>query len=173
MIRNYFKIALRNLYKNKLYTFVNITGLTIGITSCILIGVYIMHELSFDRFHANADRIARVTMDYNSGDAVNQVATTGTKVGPEFARSFPEVEAYSRTLKYTRVVGYGDKLFEEENFLYADSAFFPMFSFKITAGNAASALDGPDKLVITQSAAKKYFGKEEPLGKILKVGSCC
>ena len=90
MIRNYFKIALRNLYKNKLYAFVNITGLTVGIASCILIGVYIMHETSYDRFHANADRIARVTMEYNSADAVNKVATTGTKVGPEFQRSFPE-----------------------------------------------------------------------------------
>ncbi len=171
MIRNYFKIALRNLYKNKLYAFVNITGLTIGIASCILIGVYIMHELSFDRFHANASRIARVTMDYSTGSTDNKVATTGTKVGPEFKRSFPEVQAYTRTLKYTRVVGYNDKLFEEKNFLYADSAFFSMFSFKLTAGDAATALSGPDKVVVTQAAAKKYFDRESPIGKILKVGT--
>ncbi|GEO09207.1 ABC transporter permease [Segetibacter aerophilus] len=171
MLRNYFKIALRNFYKNKLYSFVNITGLSIGICSCILIGVYIMHEISFDRFHANADRIVRVTMDYNNGNAVNKVATTGTKVGPEFNRSLPEVEGYSRTLKYTRVIGYGDKVFEEKNFLYADSAFFSMFSFKSVAGDPSTALNAPDKIVLTQSAAKKYFGKADPLGKILKVGT--
>nr|MBA2761375.1 FtsX-like permease family protein [Segetibacter sp.] len=93
------------------------------------------------------------------------------KVGPEFKRSFPEVHAYSRTLKYTRVVGFGDKLFEEKNFLYADSAFFSMFSFKLITGAAATALNGPDKIVVTQSTAKKYFGKEDPVGKILKVGT--
>src|SRR5687767_7009548 len=131
MFKNYFKIAVRNLFRNKLYSFVNIFGLTIGITSCLLIGVYIVHELSYDKFHSNADRIARVTMDYYSGDAENKTATTGTKVGPQFARSFPDVEAYTRTLKYTRVLKYQDKLFEEKNFLYADSAFFSVFSFPL------------------------------------------
>ncbi len=170
MIKNYFKIAFRYLFKNKLYSFVNIFGLTIGITSCILIGVYIMHELSFDKFHANADRIARVTMDYGSGDVETKVATTGTKVGPQLARTFPEVEAYTRTLKYARVLKYQDKLFEEKNFLYADSAFFNMFSFKLIAGNPTTALDAPDKIVLTESSARKYFGSEDPMGKIIRVG---
>src|SRR5580765_4065715 len=122
MLSNSFKIALRQIRKNKLYSFVNIAGLTIGIASCLLIGIYILHESAYDRFHKNASRIARVTMDYNAGDAVTKNATTGTKVGPQFKRSFPEVEAYARTLKYTRVVSYQDKVFEEERFLYADSA---------------------------------------------------
>src|ERR1700730_4577767 len=104
MIRNYFKIAFRHLKKNKLYAFVNIVGLTAGIASCLLIGIYILHEMSYDRFHKNAGRIVRVTMDYRSGDAVTKVASTGTKVGPEFKRRFPEVESYARTLKYARVV---------------------------------------------------------------------
>ena len=123
MIRNYFKIAFRYLQKNKLYSFVNIIGLAIGISSCILIGLYIWHEQSFDRFHKNGDRIARVTWEYNFEDKVNKVALTGTKVGPQFKRSFPEVEAYVRTMKYPRVIGYKDKLFDEKNFFYADSAF--------------------------------------------------
>ena len=157
MIRNYFKIAFRYLQKNKLYSFVNIIGLAIGITSCILIGLYIWHEQSFDRFHKNGDRIARVTWEYNFEDKVNKVALTGTKVRPQFKRSFPEVEAYVRTMKYPRVIGYKDKLFDEKNFFYADSAFFSTFSFPLIIGDSNKVLDAPDKLVLTQSTAKKYL----------------
>lgn len=170
MLRNYFKIALRHLQKNKLYAAVNIFGLAIGIASCLLIGLYIWHELSFDRFHKNADRIARVTWHYNFGDAENKTATTGTRVGPEFQRKFPEVEAFTRLLKYPRVIGYGDKQFEEKNFLYADSAFFTLFSFPLIKGDPKTVLDAKDKLVITKTAAKKYFGVDDPVGKTVKVG---
>nr|MBA2762677.1 ABC transporter permease [Segetibacter sp.] len=170
MIRNYLKTALRHLQKNKLYTFVNIAGLVAGITCCLLIGIYIWHELSYDKFHENANRIARVTWEYNFGDAENKTSNTGTKVGPQFRRTFPEVETYVRTLKFTRVLQNEDKMFEEKNFLYADSAFFTTFSFSLLKGNAATALDAPDKLVITQSMAKKYFGDRDPIGKIIKVG---
>jgi putative ABC transport system permease protein len=116
MLRNYFKIALRHLQKNKLYAFVNIVGLAIGIASCLFIGVYIWHELSYDRFHTNADRITRVTWEYQFGDATTKTATTGTKVGPQFQRTFPEVESYARLMKYPRVISYGDKMFEEKKF---------------------------------------------------------
>ena len=170
MIRNYFKIALRYLQKNKLYSFVNIIGLTIGIASCILIGLYIWHEQSFDRFHNNANRIARVTWEYNFDDQANSVALTGTKVGPEFKRNFPEVQAYVRTMKYPRVIAYKDKLFDEKGFFYADSAFFSMFSFPLISGDPTKVLDAPDKLVITRTAAKKYFGNSDPVGQSVKVG---
>jgi putative ABC transport system permease protein len=169
MLKNYFKIALRHLQKNKLYAFVNILGLAIGIASCLLIGIYIWHELSFDRFHQKGDRIARVTWEYNFGDAETKTATTGTKVGPEFQRRFPEVEGYTRTLKYPRVVGFESHLYEEKNFLYADSAFFSMFSFPLLSGDPKTVLDAPEKLVITASAAKKYFGSENPVGKTVKL----
>lgn len=170
MFRNYLKIAFRNLYKNKLYSSVNIIGLTVGISSCLLIGVYILHELSYDRFHANAKRIVRVTMDYNFSDAATQTAYTGTKVGPQFKRTFSEVESYARILKYARAVTYKMKSFEEPNFLYADSAFLSMFSFPLLLGNASTALNTPDKIVLTRSTALKYFGKEQPIGKVLRVG---
>jgi len=170
MIRNYFKIAFRYLQKNKLYSFVNIIGLAIGITSCILIGLYIWHEQSFDRFHKNAERIARVTWEYNVDDQINKVALTGTKVGPEFKRNFPEVQTYVRTMKYPRVIAYKDKLFDEKKFFYADSAFFSVFSFPLINGDPAKVLDGPDKMVITQTAAKKYFGTADPVGQTIKVG---
>ena len=170
MIKNYLKIGWRNLRRNKLYAVVNIVGLAIGITCCLLIGLYINQELSFDRFHKNADRIARVTWSYKFDDAVQKVALTGTRVGPEFARSFPEVESYARTFKYATVVRYGDRMFDEQRFLYADSGFFSIFSFPLIQGNAGSVLDAPDKLVITRSAARKYFGSEDPVGKTVQLG---
>jgi putative ABC transport system permease protein len=170
MIRNYFKIALRHLGKNKLYAFVNIFGLAVGITSCLLIGIYIWQELSYDKFHKKADRIARVTWEYNFGDADTKTVTTGTRVGPELARRFPEVKSYIRLLKYPRVLSYGDKMFDEQNFLYADSAFFSVFSFPLLEGNPKTVLDAPDKMVITESMSKKYFGTEKPIGKTIKVG---
>ncbi|HYF33515.1 MAG TPA: FtsX-like permease family protein [Chitinophagaceae bacterium] len=170
MFRNYLKTAIRNLLRNKSYAAINISGLAVGIAACLLIGIYIMQELSFDKFHTNASRIVRVTMEYNFGDAETKTALTGTKVGPEFSRRFPEVEAYARTLKFTRVVKYEDKSFEEEKFLYADSAFLSMFSFPLVSGNAATALNSPDKIVITRDIARKYFGSANPIGKVLRVG---
>ena len=170
MLKNYLKIALRHLQKSKLYAFVNIFGLAIGVCSCLLIGIYIWHELSYDTFHKNADRIVRVTWEYNFGDAPSKTVTTGTRVGPQFSRSFPEVQAYVRLMKYPRVIAYQDKMFDEKNFMYADSAFFSVFSFPLIRGNAGEALGSADKLVITQSVAKKYFGNEDPIGKTLKVG---
>lgn len=171
MLRNYIKTALRHLQKNKLYAIINITGLAVGITSCLLIGIYIWHEFSFDRFHKNADRIARITWEYNFGDADNKVALTGTKVGPQLKRTFPEVEAYVRTLKIPRVVGNGDIKFEEKNFFYADSAFFYVFSFPLLKGDAATALDAPDKVVLTETTSRKYFGSDNPIGKTINVGN--
>lgn len=170
MIRNYFKIALRYLQKNKLYTFINLSGLALGISGCLLIGLYIWHELSYDRFHDNADRIVRVTWEYNFGDADNKTAMTGTRVGPEFTRRFPETETYVRLLKYPRVLAMQDRMFEEKNFLYADADFFSVFSFPLLEGNPQTVLDAPDKLVITQSMAQKYFGSQAPIGKTVKVG---
>lgn len=170
MFKNYLKTAFRYLRKNKLYTIVNITGLAIGAACCLLIGVYIRHELSFDRFHAKAERITRVTWEYNFGDAVSKTALTGTKVGPQLQRTFPEVQAYTRTLKYPSVIAYQNKMFEEKRFLFADSAFFSIFSFPLLSGDEKTALDAPDKVVITQSAARKYFGSENPVGKTVKIG---
>jgi putative ABC transport system permease protein len=171
MIRNYFKIALRHLQRNKLYAIVNISGLAIGILSCLLIGIYIRHELSFDRFHKHAARIVRVTWEYNFGDADNKTATTGTKVGPQFQRTFPEVESYVRTLKYPRIIEYNKQQFDEKNFLYADSAFFTLFSFPLIKGDPATALNAPEKLVISASMARKYFGNEDPMGKVVRVNA--
>jgi len=170
MLKNYFKIAWRNLKKNRLYAFVNILGLTIGIVSCLLIGIYIKDELSFDRFNDKADRIVRVTMDYFQGGAPQKIAVTGTKVGPQFKRMFPVVTDFVRVEKRSGIMSYNNRVFDEQAILYADPSFFKIFSYKLINGDA-SGLSVPEKIIVTQSAAKKYFDAENPIGKILKIGT--
>ena len=170
MFHNYFITAWRNLRRNKLYTTINIFGLSVGLAACLLIGVYISHELSYDKFNVNANRIVRATMEYGSAGTINTTATTGTKVGPQFKRMFPSIEEYARTFITHNVVKSGDKIFDEPRILYADPSFFKIFSFHIVEGDALTALDAPDKIVITQSMAKKYFGNEDALNKTLTSG---
>lgn len=167
MIKNYFKIALRNLRKNKLYASINIFGLTIGLTACLLIGLYIANETSYDTFNEKANRIVRTTMEYKLSNEVNFVASTGTKVGPEFERRFPSVEAYARTYLSGTTVKNNGKAFNESRVLFADPAFFNMFSFQLKDGNADAVLSEPNNVVLTESMAKKYFGSENPIGKTL------
>ncbi len=171
MIKHYFKTALRNLRKNKAFSFINILGLTVGLTCCLLMVLYIRHELSYDDFQKKGDRMARVIMEYSEGGSVMKGNFTSTKVAPAFKRNFPEVEQAVRMYKGTRVIQYQDKLFDEKSFMYADSTFFDMFSFKLLKGNPQYALSGPNVVVFTQSAAKKYFGNDDPIGKTIKVGS--
>jgi putative ABC transport system permease protein len=170
MFRNYLKTAFRNLRKNKLYSAINIFGLAVGLAACLLIGVYINHELSYDKFNVNADRIVRATMEYKFSGTVNTTATTGTKVGPQFKRIFPAIEEYVRTFISHNVVQTEDKIFDEPRILYADPSFFKIFSFHLIKGNASTALDAPDKIVLTQSMAKKYFGEEDPINKTMITG---
>jgi putative ABC transport system permease protein len=170
MFKNYFKTAFRNLRKHKLYSTINIFGLTVGLAACLLIGVYINHELSYDKFNVNADRIVRATMEYKNSETVNKTASTGTKPGPQFKRTFPSIQEYARTFITHRVIKNGDKVFDEPDVLYADQPFFKIFSFPIIEGNAATALDAPDKIVVTKSMATKYFGNDDPINKTLRIG---
>src|ERR1700710_1541296 len=169
MIRNYLKIAWRNLNKNKLYAFINISGLTVGIVSCLLIGIYIKHELSYDRFNQNADNIVRVGMEYSYGGTPQKAAVTGTKVGPQFKRTFPQVLDFVRLEKRDAVVGYNGLLFKEKNILYADSSFLSIFSYQLISGDAKAALSDPGKIIITESTSKKYFNTIDAIGKVLKI----
>src|SRR5436190_12040647 len=136
MFRNYLKTAFRSLRKNKLYSAINIFGLTVGLAACLLIGVYINHELSYDKFNVNASRIVRATMEYKFSGTVSTTATTGTKVGPQFKRIFPAIEEYVRTFIGHNVVKTEDKMFDEPRILYADPSFFRIFSFHIVRGSA-------------------------------------
>ena len=171
MIKHYFKIALRNLGRHKLLSGINILGLATGIACCLLIALYVFHEKSYDRFHKNADRIVRATMELSFNGNVTKVAVTGTKVLPEFKRVFPEVEDGVRLYPVTAIVKYGNNLFQEKKFVYADSTLLNIFSFPLLQGDPLKALDGPNQLIVTESTAKKYFGNENALGKVLRVNN--
>jgi len=172
MIQHYLKIAIRNLWKNKVFSAINITGLTIGLTCCLLMALYIQYELNYDGFQAKGDRVARMIMEYSFGGSVSKGNYTSTKVAPSFKKNFPEVEdAVRMSGGRNTIVKYGEKLFVENQFLFADSTFFNIFSFPLLRGNPTEALSGPNKVILTRSAAKKYFGSNDPVGKIVHIGS--
>ncbi len=173
MIRNYFLVAVRNLFKNKSASFINILGLTIGLCSCLLIGIYILNELNYDRFEKNGNRIFRVIMEYSfdGGTASKKGNFTSMKVAPTFKKKFPEVENAVRMVQYPRVIRYKDKLLDEKKFMYADSGFFKLFSLSLLEGNKEKVLHAPHQLVLTKSTANRYFGNEDPVGKMMQVGT--
>ena len=173
MLKNLIVTALRNFRKNWVSFFINVFGLTVGLTSCLLIALYIRHELSYDQFQVKGSRIARVIMEYHfdgSGDSPKGNFTS-TRVAPVFVRNFPEVQSAVRMTDDDKVVGYKDKLFMEKRFMYADSSFFDIFSMPLVRGDAHTALSGRYKLVVTESTARRYFKEEDPIGKVLRVGT--
>lgn len=170
MFRNYLKIAFRNLWKNKVTAGINLLGLTIGLSCCLLIGIYIQHEVSYDNFQQKGDRIVRVIMEYSFGGEVNRGNYTSTKVAPSFKKNFPEVEAAVRMFSFQRVVALGDKTFNETNFMFADSTYFDIFTSRLLQGNPQQALEGPYKVLLTASTARKYFGTANPVGQTLNIG---
>ncbi len=171
MLTNYLKLAFRNLLKHRSYSFINILGLAIGIAGCLLILLYVQEELSYDRFHERAGRIYRVTLETARG----KLEVTPSIVGPLFQREFPQVERSARFYETTKfgavVVRHGEKIFQEERFMYADSTVFFVFSFPFVSGNPATALTRPNTLVLTQTLAQKYFGNANPLGQTLRVNN--
>ena len=167
MLKNYLKIALRNLIKYKAYSIINLLGLTIGLMSCILISLYVLDELNFDRFHSKAERIYRIVETQASPDqGERQFGVTVAPLGPTMAEEIPEVINYARLVRLGRmVVQYGQNKFYEE-FLAADPNFFEIFDFEFIAGGNELFSD-PATVILTEDAAKKYFGDENPIGKIL------
>jgi putative ABC transport system permease protein len=172
MFQNHSKIALRSLWKNKISSTINIAGLTIGLCSCLLIALFIQHETSFDTFQPNGNRITRVIMEYsfNGSTDTRRGSYTSTKVAPVFARTFPEVERSTRMADRDIIVKLNDDPVTEPYFMFADSSFFKVFAFEFLEGNPDKALNGPYKVVLTESASTKYFGKESPIGKLLLIG---
>jgi putative ABC transport system permease protein len=171
MLTNYLKTAYRNLLRNKIFSSINVIGLTVGLASCLLLFMYITHELSYDDFQQKADRLVRVTMEYSMEGHVNKTPVTGTKVAPEFGRQFPEVESATRLINYRAVVHVNDRQFSEKRMVFADSALFSMFSFPLLKGDPQTALAGPNKLVLSESIARKYFGSANPVGKTLRINT--
>jgi len=174
MIKNYFKIAWRSLWKNKMSSLINISGLTAGLTCCLLMVLYMQHELSYDKFQQNGDRIVRMIMEYKFSEGeITKGNFTSTKVLPAFRQNFPEVENGVRMSDPDRLVKFEDKLFNETKFLYADSTFFSVFpSFRLLKGQAEQVLKSPNMVVLSATAAKKYFGSiNNAIGKVLLISS--
>jgi len=169
MFKNYLKIAVRNFLRNKIFSFINILGLAIGMAVCILILLWVRHELSYDRFHANADRIFRVVeMQQQSGEPF-PVAVTPAPLGPGMLQDFPEVVNFSRFQTYS--LGYiyhGDDMFKA-NITLADPGIFEMFTFPILAGDKEVMFDDLYNVVISKEMADKIFADEDPLGKTLQI----
>ncbi|RTL58787.1 MAG: ABC transporter permease [Sphingobacteriales bacterium] len=171
MIKNYFKIAWRNLIKHKGISGINLFGLTVGLTSCLLITVYILNELSYDRYNKNADNIYRVTRSFNNKDGV--VSLNLSTVAPPFGyylpTDFPEIQKMTRLLDAViSPLRYKEKLFNEKGVFFADENLFDVFSVKVLKGNPATALKDPFSIMLTEESAKKYFGEEDPMDKTIR-----
>lgn len=179
MLLNHIKIAWRILRKEKLYTGINIFGLTLGISGFLMISIFIQDELNYDRFFPESENVFRISSHW--GDfATASYATAPPPLGPRIRSDIPEVEAITRLLKwndFTIQTAEGANLgqiFREDKVYYAEPGFFAVFDLPVAAGNKLRALSAPDFIVITASAAKKYFGNlkpEEVIGKQLLVGS--
>jgi len=173
MIKNYFKTAWRNLWRNKVFSAINILGLSIGLACCILMFLFIQHELSYDKFNANANKIYRLTSEAEGPNGKTNLAVTPAPWGPLMKKDFAEIKNYTRLLKAEKTdVGQpGLQHFYETDLLYADSTFLDVFSVELEKGNAKKALEQPNSIILTAETAKKYFGDEDPIGKTLEVNS--
>jgi len=172
MIKNYLRSAWRNIKRHKFISFINIFGLTTGITCCLVIITYIINELSYDKFNVNADRTYRVTRIFYSGPNVESLhlSSIAPPFGPLLKTAFPQIEKMTRVLPNgTNVLHYKDKLFNEKNTVCADENFFSVFSLKVTKGDKNTALNEPYAVMMTADVAKKYFGDENPVNKTLLI----
>jgi putative ABC transport system permease protein len=169
MFLNYIKIALRTFRKQKVYSFINLAGLSLGLACFILISLWARHETSYDRFHVKKDRIFRILNANDNGTFGRAVSYA---LGPELERKYPEIEASCRVWPWHRsLVKYQDEKFDEYSFYLTDPTFFTMFTFPFVRGNAETALADLNSIVITEETARRYFGEKDPMGKILRVAS--
>ncbi len=169
MLRNDMKMALRAVKHNKGYTFINMTGLAVGIASCLLILLFVRHELSYDRFHDKAPRICRVGMKADVGTNSFTIADGPAPLAEALVGDLPEVALATRLFRIRRTyLTYEDKQFKEEKFFYADPNIFEVFTLPMVAGDPQTALAEPDSIVITPAMAEKYFGSTDVLGKVLQ-----
>lgn len=171
MLRNYFKTAWRNFSKNKVFSVINISGFAIGLTCFILIAVFVINELSYDKYPADAGNIYRVNLSVTGNGDVTVYPLVDVAVGEGIKNAFPEVKGATRISPASDFVKYEDRQFKEEHLAFADSNFLQEFSIPLIEGNAMNALVQPNSIVISRSFAKKYFGNNEAVGKSLTIGT--
>lgn len=170
MLKNYFKIAWRNLIKDRVYSLINILGLAMGVTSCLFIFLYVQNELSYDDYHENSDRIFRVAQEAKERQGFSWV---GSGAANDLKSDFSEIEKIVRIHRSGSLVSYQDEArginnsFKENYFIFADPELFDVFTIPLIQGDKATMLEGPDKVVLSKTAATKYFGNDNALGKTL------
>ena len=159
-----FKITIRNLLKQRRFTFINLTGLTLGLTACLFITIYIINENSFDRFYPKVDQLVRVPMTWHFGETSMPSGSATSQAGVLLKEEFPEVLNFTRIRPgYSIVLTKDEKIFEEKEFVYADTAIISMFDLSMIQGNPKTALKEPYSIVFTESLAEKYFGFKQIL----------
>jgi len=167
MLKNYFNIAVRNLLRHKIFSLINIAGLSVGMAACFLIYQYVHFETGFDTFHSKANQIYRVITDTKTPSETIHSGITTAPIAIYVKKDFPEVEEAVRLGRDEFLVRKGDIKFQEKNTVLADSGFFSMFDFPLVAGDKKTAMTEPMSVVLSQTAAKKYFGNTNPLGQSL------
>ena len=171
MLRNYIKIALRNMNRHKGYSFINIFGLAIGMACCILILMYVTDELSYDKFHEKSDHIYRINAISSIGTTTRHYATVPPALAKGLAESIPEIESYTRLMDQDSIRGDVDGVnVEITECFFVDSDFFNIFTYEFIEGNPETAIKNPDSIVITEETALRIFGEESPMGKIFDLG---
>jgi ABC-type antimicrobial peptide transport system permease subunit len=170
MIKNYLKTAIRNILRHKVYSFLNVAGLAVGMACCILLLLWVRDELSYDRFHHNADRIYRVFIENTTVSPTLRHTSTPIGLAPHLRGEFPEIEMTTRLKIFDGVLlSFENLAFREKGFGYADAEIFKMFSFSFIKGNPETAFKHPKSIVINEEVAKKYFGDDDPLGRTLRI----
>jgi putative ABC transport system permease protein len=172
MLKNYLKIALRNILKNKGYSFINILGLSVGMACAIVVLLWVQNELSYDKFHENAKQIYQVYLTFKLEKGMESVERTSAPLAVDLKDQFPEIINSTR-LGYLgeSILRYKKNIFVENQGACVDPSFLKIFTFPLVKGNPNSALSDPHSIILTENLAEKYFGKEEPLGKILSIDS--
>ena len=172
MIRNFFTVFFRNILRQKIYSFINISGLAIGLACSILITIFVLHELSYDRFFSKADDIQRLCVRMKMGERAEDQAWTAVPSGAAFREEIPEILEFVRIEKWDDILfRYGENKFVENELMWADSSFFRVFDFHLIQGDPQTVLKEPNSIVLTQTMARKYFGDEAPVGKSIQIFS--
>jgi putative ABC transport system permease protein len=169
MLKNYIKIALRNMSRNKLYSLINLTGLAIGLAACLMIWLWVQDEMNYDRFHSNADRIYRVERKFDYKDMHGQAPITSGAYGPALVNDYPEIENYVRVHRNEISIKDHRNLFHKQQIVVADNSIFEIFDFHLENGDAKTALIQPKSMVLTRENALKYLGTADAIGKSLTV----